>query len=244
LFSLSHFTLFLLSPRGAVFLSIARGKVAEGIDFDRHYGRCVIVFGIPYQYTLSHTLRARLDFMRMHHQIKDNDYLTFDALRQAAQCVGRVIRSKTDYGLVVLADSRSVSPLLLPPSLTVSPVVAVFRYNRYDKRSKFPPWINQFLKEDHCLNLSTDIAIEKMKVFLKQMGQSIDREALMTILMDEDQVAGRKRVIGTEIEEAQSHPQASLNTFAGSVSAVPSVAMASSSDDMEVVGEGEEREGH
>lgn len=92
--------------RGAVFLSIARGKVAEGIDFDRHYGRCVIVFGIPYQYTLSHTLRARLDYMRIHHQIKDNDYLTFDALRQAAQCVGRVIRSKTDYGLVILADSR------------------------------------------------------------------------------------------------------------------------------------------
>ena len=24
--------------RGAVFLSVARGKVAEGIDFDRHYG--------------------------------------------------------------------------------------------------------------------------------------------------------------------------------------------------------------
>lgn len=114
-------SLFSSSPRGAVFLSIARGKVAEGIDFDRHYGRCVIVFGIPYQYTLSHTLRARLDFMRMHHQIKDNDYLTFDALRQAAQCVGRVIRSKTDYGLVVLADSRSVSPFcLLPPPLTVS----------------------------------------------------------------------------------------------------------------------------
>ena len=26
--------------RGAVFFSVARGKVAEGIDFDRHYGRC------------------------------------------------------------------------------------------------------------------------------------------------------------------------------------------------------------
>lgn len=98
--------LIIINFRGAVFLSIARGKVAEGIDFDRHYGRCVIVFGIPYQYTLSHTLRARLDYMRIHHQIKDNDYLTFDALRQAAQCVGRVIRSKTDYGLVILADSR------------------------------------------------------------------------------------------------------------------------------------------
>lgn len=24
--------------RGAIFFSVARGKVAEGIDFDRHYG--------------------------------------------------------------------------------------------------------------------------------------------------------------------------------------------------------------
>lgn len=129
------------SCRGAVFLSVARGKVAEGIDFDKHYGRCVIIFGIPYQYTLSHVLRSRLDFMRSSHQIKESDFLTFDALRQAAQCVGRVIRSKTDYGLVILADSR---------------------YNRYDKRSKFPPWINQFLREESCLNLSTDVAVEQV----------------------------------------------------------------------------------
>ena len=46
--------------RGAIFLSIARGKVAEGIDFNDHYGRCVILFGVPFQYTLSHTLRARM----------------------------------------------------------------------------------------------------------------------------------------------------------------------------------------
>jgi DNA excision repair protein ERCC-2 len=57
------------SGRGAVFLSIARGKVAEGIDFDNHYGRCVVLFGIPYQYTKSHVLRARLDFMREKYQV-------------------------------------------------------------------------------------------------------------------------------------------------------------------------------
>jgi DNA excision repair protein ERCC-2 len=34
--------------RGAVFFSIARGKVSEGVDFAGHYGRCVVVFGIPY----------------------------------------------------------------------------------------------------------------------------------------------------------------------------------------------------
>jgi len=34
--------------RGAVFFSIARGKVSEGVDFAGHYGRCVVVFGIPF----------------------------------------------------------------------------------------------------------------------------------------------------------------------------------------------------
>mmetsp|Transcript_3447 Transcript_3447/g.4931 ORF Transcript_3447/g.4931 Transcript_3447/m.4931 type:complete len:296 (+) Transcript_3447:160-1047(+) len=152
--------------RGAVFLSVARGKVAEGIDFDRHYGRCVVLFGIPYQYTLSHVLRARLNFMREKYSIRDNDFLTFDAVRQAAQCMGRVIRSKTDYGVVVLADSR---------------------YNRQDKRSKLPPWIVQFIRES-SLNLSTDVAVDQIRAFLKVAGQPIDQQALQAILFDQQQV--------------------------------------------------------
>jgi hypothetical protein len=67
--------------RGAVFFSVARGKVAEGIDFDRHYGRAVVMIGVPYQYTLSRVLRARLDYLRETFQIKESDYLAFDAVR-------------------------------------------------------------------------------------------------------------------------------------------------------------------
>ena len=37
--------------RGALLLSVARGKVSEGIDFDHHLGRCVVMMGIPYVYT-------------------------------------------------------------------------------------------------------------------------------------------------------------------------------------------------
>lgn len=37
-------------------------------------------------------------------QIRENDFLTFDAMRHAAQCVGRAIRGKTDYGIMVFAD--------------------------------------------------------------------------------------------------------------------------------------------
>ena len=59
-----------------------------------------------------------------------------------------MIRSKTDYGVVVLADSR---------------------YNRTDKRAKLPPWISQFVREN-SLNLSTDTAIDQIKSFLKVVG--------------------------------------------------------------------------
>ena len=142
--------------RGAVFLSVARGKVAEGIDFDRHYGRCVVMFGVPYQYTLSRILRARLEYLRETFQIKESDYLAFDAVRQAAQCVGRVIRSKADYGLMVFADKR---------------------YQRADKRDKIPRWITSHLKDSH-LNLSTDMLVAIARDFMRSMAQPYDKMAV------------------------------------------------------------------
>ncbi|XP_067213960.1 general transcription and DNA repair factor IIH helicase subunit XPD-like [Linepithema humile] len=90
--------------RGAVLLSVARGKVSEGVDFDHHLGRAVLMFGIPYVYTQSRILKARLEYLRDQFQIRENDFLTFDAMRHAAQCVGRAIRGKTDYGIMVFAD--------------------------------------------------------------------------------------------------------------------------------------------
>ena len=138
--------------RGAIFLSVARGKVAEGIDFDRHYGRCVVMFGIPYQYTLSRILRARLEYLKETFQVKESDYLAFDAIRQAAQCVGRVIRSKADYGLMVFADKR---------------------YQRGDKRDKLPRWITTNLK-DSDVNLSSDMLVSIARDFMREMAQPFD----------------------------------------------------------------------
>ena len=55
--------------------SVDRGKISEGIDFNNHYGRAVIMFGIPYQYTESRILKARLEFMRDEYGIRENDFL-------------------------------------------------------------------------------------------------------------------------------------------------------------------------
>lgn len=52
--------------------------------------------------------QARLEYLRDQFQIRENDFLTFDAMRHAAQCVGRAIRGKTDYGLMIFADKVRV----------------------------------------------------------------------------------------------------------------------------------------
>ena len=140
--------------RGAVLLAVARGKVSEGVDFDHHLGRAVLMFGIPYVYTQSRILKARLEYLRDQFQIKENDFLTFDALRHAAQCVGRAIRGKTDYGLMIFADKR---------------------FARQDKRSKLPKWIQEYLT-DNYVNLSTEEAMQLAKVWLRQMAQPFTRE--------------------------------------------------------------------
>ncbi|PNF15635.1 TFIIH basal transcription factor complex helicase XPD subunit [Cryptotermes secundus] len=71
------------SGRGAVLLSVARGKVSEGVDFDHHLGRAVLMFGIPYVYTQSRILRARLEYLRDQFQISKR------WLRQMAQPFSR-----------------------------------------------------------------------------------------------------------------------------------------------------------
>uniref|UniRef100_A0A670JL03 General transcription and DNA repair factor IIH helicase subunit XPD n=1 Tax=Podarcis muralis TaxID=64176 RepID=A0A670JL03_PODMU len=140
--------------RGAILLSVARGKVSEGIDFVHHYGRAVIMFGVPYVYTQSRILKARLDYLRDQFQIRENDFLTFDAMRHAAQCVGRAIRGKTDYGLMVFADKR---------------------FARADKRGKLPRWIQEHIT-DANLNLTVDEAVQVSKFFLRQMAQPFRKE--------------------------------------------------------------------
>lgn len=153
--------------RGAIFLCVARGKVAEGIDFDRHYGRAVLVLGVPFQYTESRVLRARLEYMRTTLRIREGDYLSFDAMRQTAQCAGRVIRNKNDYGVVVLADKR---------------------YARADKKNKLPQWILELMPDSH-VDLDTQAALGVTSLYVRAMAQPPAEGETENALLTEKQVA-------------------------------------------------------
>ncbi|KAK1084993.1 TFIIH/NER complex ATP-dependent 5'-3' DNA helicase subunit [Friedmanniomyces endolithicus] len=133
--------------RGAVLLCVARGKVSEGIDFDHHYGRTVLCIGVPFQYTESRILKARLEFLRETYRIRENDFLSFDAMRHCAQCLGRVLRGKDDYGIMVMADKRFAK-----------------------KRNQLPKWISSALLESDS-QMSVDQAVAASKKFLKMMSK-------------------------------------------------------------------------
>ena len=170
--------------RGAVLLSVARGKVSEGIDFAHNYGRAVVMFGIPYVYTESRMLKARLEYLRDQYRVREGDFLTFDAMRQAAQCVGRVIRGKSDYGMMIFADKR---------------------YAKNDKRSKLPRWISTEITEA-TLNLSTDMATVIAKRFLRQMSQPFDRtDQLGHSLWTAEDVERRQRSRRTSSRQPEDH---------------------------------------
>lgn len=158
--------------RGAVLLAVARGKVSEGVDFDHHYGRAVLMFGIPYVFTQSRILKARLDYLRDQFQIRENDFLTFDAMRHAAQCVGRALRGKTDYGIMIFADKR---------------------FSRQDKRSRLPKWIQEHLVDSFC-NLSTEEAMQLSRRWLRRMAQPFTREDQLGIsLLTKEQLESMEK---------------------------------------------------
>ena len=86
-------------------------------------------------------------------------------MRQCSQCVGRVLRSKYDYGMMIFADAR---------------------FQRKDKQDKFPAWIKSQL-EAGSQNLSVDIAVQTAAHFFKEMGQPF--EMPKQLLYDVDRLA-------------------------------------------------------
>jgi len=162
------------SGRGAILFCVARGKVSEGIDFAHHLARAVIMVGVPYQYTESRVLRARLEYLRDQFDIKENDFLTFDAMRHAAQCAGRGLRGKTDYGLMVFADKR---------------------YGRKDKRDKLPRWIQENIKEA-SVNITVEEAGVIARQWLRNMSQPFTMEHQRGVsLLTEDMLEADENVM-------------------------------------------------
>jgi hypothetical protein len=90
-----------------------------------------------------------MEYMRSVLGIQEAKYLSFDALRVAASCVRGLVRSKSDFAALLLADKR---------------------YANDSKKKMMPLWLQASIEDAHA-SMSTEEAMLAMRVFLREAAQ-------------------------------------------------------------------------
>ena len=108
------------SDRGAVLAGVMGGRLAEGIDYPDTSLEMAIIVGIPYpapgvrQDALQHYYDISFDGRGWEFAVES------PAIRKLLQAAGRVVRSETDKGLIIITDNRSVKFSDYIPELEVT----------------------------------------------------------------------------------------------------------------------------
>jgi DNA repair helicase Rad3 len=116
---------------GGFLFGVCRGKISEGIDFSDEKGRGALILGIPYPNFRDPRVELKKQFLddmkrTNHGKLSGDEWYFQQASRAVNQAIGRVIRHKSDYGVVLLVDER-------------------FRGNRV--QSQLSKWVIPFLRE-------------------------------------------------------------------------------------------------
>jgi hypothetical protein len=100
---------------GAVLMAVCRGKMSEGIDFADRHGRAVIVTGIPFPAAFDPRVMLKRSFMdelvthakaEGREPVSGEQWYMQQAARAVNQAIGRVIRHRKDFGVILLCDER------------------------------------------------------------------------------------------------------------------------------------------
>ncbi|KAK6335364.1 ATP-dependent DNA helicase chl1 [Orbilia brochopaga] len=111
------------SGKGALLLSVVGGKMSEGINFSDNLGRGVIMVGLPFPNIYSADWKAKMEFversmierstegapdakMRQAAKAAAQEYYENACMRAVNQSIGRAIRHRNDYAVILLLDRR------------------------------------------------------------------------------------------------------------------------------------------
>lgn len=121
---LTAYSLAAATPKGALLFAVVGGKMSEGINFNDALGRGVVMVGLPFPNAQSAEWRAKLlhvQSVAMAAGIKDGlstseasgrgksaarEFYENACMRAVNQSVGRAIRHRGDYAVIVLVDTR------------------------------------------------------------------------------------------------------------------------------------------
>lgn len=135
--------------RGAVLFLVSNGLASEGIDFSGPLGRCIILFGLPEPQKTNLIVKTRSKFLDKQFQISKEVFQVFNSVRIASRCFSKILSSKKDYSIVLLADPR---------------------YEKEDYMANIPSWIRKNITSNQ-INQSVDDSIEQAKGFFLKMAQ-------------------------------------------------------------------------
>ena len=104
-----------------------KGRFSEGINFNDELCRCLVIVGIPFLPMMDFKIGRKKTYIQQNFDREQADqwYMT-QTFRTVNQVLGRVIRSKKDYGSIILVDNR---------------------YNREEIFDELPTWFKKSLKK-------------------------------------------------------------------------------------------------
>lgn len=99
--------------RGALLLAVIGGSLSEGINFSDTLGRGVIVVGLPFPNPHSAEWKAKSQYISAKVSKGGGDgkaaareLFENTCMRAVNQCIGRAIRHKEDYAVILMLDKR------------------------------------------------------------------------------------------------------------------------------------------
>ncbi|XP_065320244.1 ATP-dependent DNA helicase DDX11-like isoform X1 [Gordionus sp. m RMFG-2023] len=121
---------------GAILFCVVNGKMSEGINFNDDLARCIVIVGMPYPNLQNPELIEKLRYFKEFtktNPIKgyqmgdslDKEYYHNMCMKSVNQCIGRAIRHKQDYAIIILSDNR---------------------YNKAYIKARLPKWIKDSIE--------------------------------------------------------------------------------------------------
>ena len=101
-----------LENKNFILLSVHRGSSSEGIDFSNDNARMAICVGIPFANFSDDTIKKKIEYLDGKDENKGlfyslgSKWYEADAMINVNQSLGRVIRNKNDYGVMICIDER------------------------------------------------------------------------------------------------------------------------------------------
>ncbi|XP_028967374.1 regulator of telomere elongation helicase 1 homolog [Galendromus occidentalis] len=96
------------NAQGAMLFAVCRGKSSEGVDFSDEFARAVIIVGIPYAPRQDNRVKLKIDYLNKYGSdgMNGNTWYQIQAIRAINQAIGRVIRHRNDFGVILFLDKR------------------------------------------------------------------------------------------------------------------------------------------